>query len=156
LKQVSALVGVRKVAKPCIISDQNQNQNQFYFRVDVKTLKQLWATIGVRKVAKPCIISDRSYRVNSNGVKTCNRRRFAVLTDHKRMVSTNVCGLLGGIYPYPSYVPTSTFRFGSRLISRLSGRWRLYPLDEASPLGVRSGRFGSTPSTTPARQGFRV
>ena len=25
---------------------QNQNQNQFYFRVDVETLKQLWATIA--------------------------------------------------------------------------------------------------------------
>ena len=27
------------------------------------------------------------------------------LTDHKRMVSTNVCGPLGGIYPYPSHPP---------------------------------------------------
>ena len=30
-----------------------QNQNQFYFRADVKMLKQLWATIGDREVAKP-------------------------------------------------------------------------------------------------------
>ena len=42
---------------------QNQNQNQFYFRVDIKkTLKQLWATIGVRKVAKPSIPALNLFR----------------------------------------------------------------------------------------------
>src|SRR6056300_1143927 len=43
--------------KGCAVGscDQNQNQNQFYFRVDVKTLKQLWATIGDREVAEPSI-----------------------------------------------------------------------------------------------------
>ena len=30
-------------------------------------------------------------------------RRGSTLTDHKRVVSTIVCGPLGGIYPYPSH-----------------------------------------------------
>jgi hypothetical protein len=53
---------------------QNQNQNQFYFRVDVKTLKQLWATIGDREVAKPTIISALNlFRACTlNGIPLCN------------------------------------------------------------------------------------
>jgi len=52
----------------------NQNQNQFYFRVDVETLKQVWATIGDREVAKPTIISALNlFRACTlNGIPLCN------------------------------------------------------------------------------------
>jgi hypothetical protein len=53
--------------------DRVQNQNQFYFRVDVKTLKQLWAAIGDRKVAKPSCPALNLFRACTlNGIPLCN------------------------------------------------------------------------------------